>query len=354
MEEERNIEESANAFLESFFDATYYNNEILFNNMQKIYELVMFLYYNMKKLDIESPDLINGSRKDFAEKSKLIEGFYKNINVDFKMDYITRNGVLNILSTNNPEEATYNQIYSGSNSYITIKETHNDPITKKEKIIYSARHKAINVHNNDLLNDSIIWVHEISHYKNQPLEKRGQVNDILTELIAFTEELIYTDYLSQIGYEEEAKMFMIEEYNNLAQFIVKSYYVLRIALLYLLRFKVSKEDYNILYNEDKKYYKSLKIFDEEKNENQNIIFLLLYYSVGIISFYSYIEYKKDPNFLDKLKKLNKKIMTDISLEEALKIIDIELNQESLNKILENINIFRDSLIKEKTKKKILN
>ena len=47
-------------------------------------------------------------------------------------------------------------------------------------------------------------------------------------------------------------------------------------------------------------------------------------------------------------------MTDISLEEALKIITISLNEESLNRILENINIFRDSLTKENKKKKILN
>lgn len=36
-----------------------------------------------------------------------------------------------------------------------------------------------------------------THYKNQPPEKRDEVNDILTELVAFTEELIYTDYLKQ-------------------------------------------------------------------------------------------------------------------------------------------------------------
>ena len=47
-------------------------------------------------------------------------------------------------------------------------------------------------------------------------------------------------------------------------------------------------------------------------------------------------------------------MTNISLEDALKIIDIKLNKKSLNKILENINIFKDSLIKKTKKKRILN
>ncbi len=354
MDEEKNIEESANTFLKSFFDATYNDNKILFDNMQNIYLLITFLYYNMQELNIEKQDIQNGTRKDYVEKSKIIDKFYKSINVDFKMEYITRNGVLNILSTNTPKEATHSQIYTGSNNYVITEEAYTNPKTKERIVLYRKLDKTINVHNNNLLTDSIIWVHEISHYKNQPPEKRDGVNDILTELVAFTEELIYTDYLKQIGYEKEVAMFNIEEYKNLHNYINCSHYVIKITLLYYLLGKVSKESYFLLYKNDKDYDKALKIFDEEKNKNQNIIFLSLYYSVGIISFYNYIEYKKDPNFLEKIKKLNKEIMTDISLEEALKIINISLNEESLNRILENINIFRDSLIKENKKKKILN
>ena len=43
----------------------------------------------------------------------------------------------------------------------------------------------------------------------------------------------------------------------------------------------------------------------------------------------------------------------VSLEDALKIIDIRLEQESLDKVLEDINIFREELIEKskiKTKK----
>ena len=219
MDEEKKIEESANTFLKSFFDATYNDNKILFDNMQNIYALISFLYNNMQYLDVETQDLRTSTRKDYVAKSKLINDFYKN----------------------------------------------------------------------------------------QPPEKRDKVNDILTELVAFTEELIYTDYLKQIGYEKEATMFNIEEYKNLHNYINCSHYVIKITLLYYLLGKVSKESYLLLYKNDKDYDKALKIFDEEKNKNQNIIFLSLYYSVGIISFYNYIEYKKDPNFLEKIKKLKENI-----------------------------------------------
>ena len=42
MDEEKKIEESANTFLKSFFDATYNDNKILFDNMQNIYALISF------------------------------------------------------------------------------------------------------------------------------------------------------------------------------------------------------------------------------------------------------------------------------------------------------------------------
>ena len=36
MDEEKKIEESANTFLKSFFDTTYNDNKMLFDNMQNI------------------------------------------------------------------------------------------------------------------------------------------------------------------------------------------------------------------------------------------------------------------------------------------------------------------------------
>lgn len=345
MKEEENIEKSVNTFLKSFFDVTYNDNKILFNNMQNIYVLIEFLYYNIQYLDIDNKDFRHSKKIEFQEATKLIEDFYKSIDVAFKFDNILKDETFHIIKTNNSEDATFNELTYGNNNYIRIKDNNGIKTIKRK----------INVYNNNLLTDSIIWVHEISHYKNQPPEKRGEVNNILTELIAFTEELIYTDYLEQIGYEEETKMFRIEEYNNLTHCIIKSHFMIRIALLYFKTKKVSKGNYKLLYNEDEDYEYSIKGFNTEILKDQNILFTLLYYSVAIISFNNYIEYKKDYTFLDKLKKLNKEIMIDnISLEDALKIINIKLNKKSLNKILENINIFRDSLIKENKKKRILN
>lgn len=343
MDKENTIEKEINEFLKNLFNTSYNENKIFLNNLKNIYILISFLYDNLEKLDIDTKDLRNTTRKDYVEKTQLINDFYKSLGINFKVNDIEKNGTLNILETNEPIDAT-SQLTYGNNNYIFYERRSFNFKTKEDNIISRNYHKAINVYNNGLLIDSIIWVHEISHYKNQPKERRHEVNDILTELIAYTEELLYIDYLENIGYEEEAKIFKIMEYQNLYSILNFSYYIIKITLLYYLLGSVNKENYLLLYKEDKSYNKALELFNKGKND----IRLCYHYSIAIISLYNYIEYKKDKSFLANLKRLNKEIMNyNISLENALKIINLKLDRESLNKILDRINIYRNSLLEER-------
>ena len=343
MDKENTIEKEINEFLKNLFNTSYNENKIFLNNLKNIYILISFLYDNLEKLDIDTKDLRNTTRKDYVEKTQLINDFYKSLGINFKVNDIEKNGTLNILETNEPIDAT-SQLTYGNNNYIFYERRSFNFKTKEDNIISRNYHKSINVYNNDLLTDSIIWVHEISHYKNQPKEKRHEVNDILTELIAYTEELLYIDYLENFGYEEEAKIFKIMEYQNLYSILNFSYYIIKITLLYYLLGSVNKENYLLLYKEDKSYNKALELFNKGKND----IRLCYHYSIAIISLYNYIEYKKDKSFLENLKRLNKEIMNyNISLENALKIINLKLDRESLNKILVRINIYRNSLLEER-------
>lgn len=343
MDKENTIEKEINQFLKNLFNTSYNENKIFLNNLKNIYILISFLYNNLEKLDIDTKDLRNTTRKDYVEKTQLINDFYKSLGINFKVNDIEKNGTLNILETNEPKDAT-SQLTYGNNNYIFYERRSFNFKTKEDNIISRNYHKAINVYNNGLLIDSIIWVHEISHYKNQPKEKRHEVNDILTELIAYTEELLYIDYLENIGYEEEAEIFKIMEYQNLYSILNFSYYIIKITLLYYLLGSVNKENYLLLYKEDKSYNKALELFNKGKND----IRLCYHYSIAIISLYNYIEYKKDKSFLANLKRLNKEIMNyNISLENALKIINLKLDRESLNKILDRINIYRNSLLEER-------
>lgn len=53
-------------------------------------------------------------------------------------------------------------------------------------------------------------------------------------------------------------------------------------------------------------------------------------------------------YIEKLKQLNNKIQTEITIEEFLNIMDIKLDSQSLTKILETINKFKNRLNEEKS------
>lgn len=138
-EEQTNIEESINSFLEGFFSWNYPRKRILFDNLTNIYILISFLYRNMNKLEIEMPDFRNGEKASLMERKRLIDEFYKSIGINFKLDALIKNKAFNIIKTNKPEEATFYELTYGNNKY-------------KEG------RKTINVYNNGLITDSIFWV----------------------------------------------------------------------------------------------------------------------------------------------------------------------------------------------------
>lgn len=331
-EKESNLEErekNANEFLNNFFLHYHQRKNILFENLKNIYSLISYLSDNMEPLELEDIDFREGREANLEEKINLIENFYREIGINFNFNKIIEEGTFEIIRTNPLDDILDFELTSGQNSY-------------------HGNHKSIEVYNNGLLTDSIIWVHEISHYRNQTDNGRGKVNDILTELLAFTESFIYVDYLEKHGYKKEAIMFKISEYKNLYNVIKVAYDLVRIYLLYFLLGEISKENYKYLYKEDDSYEKALTIFENNKNQEKNIIFTILWYSIGAISIYNYERYKEDNSYIEKIKELNDKIQTNTTLEDALKIIDISLNENSLKTIGKLINLFNKDLIEKQS------
>lgn len=323
------IEKIANKFLNDFYKFNHPREKILFENIKEIYALISYLNNNIEPLELEDIDFREGNEATLEEKIHLIEDFYKTIGVPLDFNKIIQDGTFEIIRTNPIYDILESELTYGLNRYY-------------------GEHKSIEVYNNGLLTDSIIWVHEISHYRNQTDKERGELNNLLTELLAITESFIYVDYLEKQGYKKEAIMFKISEYKILYSVVKKAYLSLRIYLLYFLIGEVSKENYKYLYKEDDSYEDALRMFEKLKERDHDEIFIIIWYSIGTISMYNYERYKEDNNYIEKIKELNDKIQTNITLEEVLKIMDIRLDGESLSKILDGINVFKNRLVEEES------
>jgi len=152
------------------------------------------------------------------------------------------------------------------------------------------------------------------------------------------------DYLEEAGYKEDAKIYRIEEYQNLHNLLKCGEPIIKNCLLYFRLGEVSKENFKFLYNYSEDYEKYLEYFEEKTKNNPREIFSAVWYGISIISIYNYEKYRESVKYLDNIKELNKKIMEDISLEEALQIMDIKLDRESLIEIIEKIDKFRNRIV----------
>lgn len=266
---------------------------------------------------------------DFLDKIEIISKFYKDSNINIDINEIVNSGILDIK--------------------IPIIENEKNDYFCFGKNYYLQNFKSITVYNNGLLTDSIIWVHEISHYRNQPDIKRTQENNLLTESLAFTEELIYIDYLKTFGFEYEANGFQYLLFENFHHNLSKAYKLLKIYVLYNQTGKVSEENYKFLYKNSYEYDYFIRKFNKMIKNNQNAIFVSVWYLLAsMLSIYMYISYKNNKEFIEKIKLLND-TLNELSFEKCLNMIDLNaydgnyFNEENIHKITFAFEQYKDEL-----------
>jgi len=184
-------------------------------------------------------------------------------------------------------------------------------------------HKSVIIYNNGLVVDSILLIHELSHLSNQPDKKRNQVNNLLTEAIAFAYEFIYLDYLYKEGYKEDSLVFRYSLMETFNVVLNKAYPLLRVYYTYDKTGSLSKENYKFIFKNSDDYEEVLKEFYEIISHEQDEIFSVLWYVVALyLSIYMYINYKRDDKFIENINLLNDNL-NKLDLEGLLKIINLE-------------------------------
>lgn len=324
-----NNEFNINLFIDSFLNCHHEINNLLFENTSIFHDLAKFVNEQTQiKKQIEPINWYKVSKTSLLQNLKLIDNFYHSIGVDFKTDNVIKDGTFNIL-TNNLDETINNESYK-------LLEGYNN---------YKRGHKSIDIYNNGLITDSIVWVHEISHYRNQPDEERNQVNDLLTESLAYTEELIYLDYLEKMGYTYEAYHIKYILLNTFHYVSYEAYMLTKMYLLYQELGDTSKESYKYYYGYDEDYDEIKTEFINAIKENQDAIFNAIWNTVsGALSVYMYQEYQNDNKFMNNIEELNNCLLHNENIKNCLKTIRLKgYNSESLKKIKEAYDKFKKDL-----------
>ena len=354
-------EKDINNFFIKYYSSYYKEDNLIYDNIKVLKEIMLFTYQHLGNYienNKEETDWNKIKKSTFIEYAPIIDKFYKELNININLNELIENGTID-LYTRSLEELieVKGKCLNGFNDY-------------------EGKYKTVYIYNNGLITDSITLVHELSHYRNQPDIKRNQVNNLFTEALAFTEELIYLDYIDNLGYTYESNIFKHRIIETFYYIIVDTYPLVKLHLLYNEIGKISKEDYELLFkmndydniiNTFKEIIKDTKTninnFDKDilNNKeimdklNDNFISDIMYILAAPLSIYMYEEYKKDNNFINNIKLLNDTLMNnntnDKTVVECLNIIGLSnYKDESLNKIKEAYKSYIKKL--ENTEKEI--
>ena len=281
-----------------------YDNRLVLDNLDKLNELVVFLM-NIVGNIIDKEiclDINKLTRMDINEKKKIINDFFRLLKIDFKLDTLINNGTILVENIKVNED---DDLYDALTGFTYLDEFDN---------------KHIDVNDTNYLIDSKVWIHEIFHYLN--LLDVNEVRDLLTEVLSFTMELIYLDYLNNLGYNYEGAFFKFEILENFNNYFEDSLSLIRIFLLYSKYQNVSEELY-IKEFEDDNYEPIIHRFKNIiDNELDSLDDNFRYPIACALSIYMYERYKQDNRHIETIMKFNEELNSK-SVEECLNIIGIK-------------------------------
>ena len=282
----------------------YSNYDFIYENIDKILEFINIT----EKPRIEFFNNNQNIRYDLEEGIKVAQDFLDEMNIRININDLINDG--SIIFSNGFETKFLN----GQSTF--DKE-------KNKKVIY--------IHQTNDLTMITVLIHELIHYYNQPTDNnRTMASEFLTEVTSYGYELIFLDRYLSGEYQSDAEDMFRWVINSLRWASFFTYAPIFSLKLYKdnkltmeeIEKKMSLENY---FNEMKDFIKS------GKRISNNFWNIIGYY----LAIYSYIEYKKDPFFSNKLLELNDS-MNSKSFMECLKIIDLNSIDDVFTKGIINL------------------
>ena len=200
--------------------------------------------------------------------------------------------------------------------------------------------------NRNIYEEVSTLVHELEHYVNRGnFEITPPVAAVTTEALAFSVEIILSDYLKQNGEIEVGKNCFFETIQNMFNNMYHSYYFIQLLRLYKekgnLNIETYEEFYNFTFEYEEEYEDILEQAIEYLDGDKGIWGLWYAFAYPIV-IHIYHGYKKDPKkWIAKINKLHTMINIS-SLEEVLTFMEIKIPLSPLN-FNEDLDILVDEL-----------
>lgn len=359
-------DEQVNKIIEDFV-VNNIGDSFVWEQLPLLYSLNNMIGYSLSSFAIEKNDEVNWNelqRYTPFELVDLVQKFYDDHGIDLDANKLLQDGVIDFeYHELSPEEMNNGKVfiydYANGSSKMSVDlvdffDTHLS--FDDDETLNSAQYgtaysfegddrlsyfpifqKRVNVKNNGHFSNVFILLHELAHFKNQHYIVSENRN-ALTEVLSTAEELVAEEYFKEHGFQNDCnahQRIMLGHYYDQAE---ELYPIYKMLMLYKSMGKVSKENYEKMF-EDSNYYRILeyvKNIDRYKNLEEVAGYTLAY---GIAP-YLLSQYKINPKFMDIIQTLHKSI-NKLSFEECLNIMGID-NPEDISKLEEALIDLRDS------------
>ena len=191
--------------------------------------------------------------------------------------------------------------------------------------------------------DCIVFLHEITHLRNEPLDSkihRTEINDFITESIAYAEEFIFLDFLKAKGYEDDYNNYLCDIFYNCLVLSDRVYYVNKILYVYKEKGNIFKDSYTSIFKNHKNYEQAIKELYKliiSKNSYIELIWTFLGYISGL---YLYIMYLEDHNYFKIVEELNEAITNEkCTWQNIFRILKVNKPEELFKIMFEKIDYF---------------
>lgn len=280
------------------------------------------------------------TKMTLEEKLEIVNQYFKEKEIEFDIEKYIKDGTIDFIDYNQLafdfdfQECLHGRMY-------------------KEKGINK---KLIDVSENGFVIDMPLFVHEISHFRDEPLESRNKISALFSETLAYAEQFIFMDYLSELGFFNDMQILFklcIGTLYNISRSLKK---IAKIILTFKKIGSLEEKNYQYFWNIQSSNNKEKEKDDYEKNLTffkENLDYKFGYQVLHLLGYYlaTYLlnEYKKNPAFIENIKLLHEEINKG-DFYDCLKLMNLQdLGESDREKILEALMQIQENYFQERGK-----
>lgn len=315
---------------------------LIIKNISLIDKLMNILYLELFRQDLSTNDMV-GKCKIYSieERINFVKKFYKDHNIDFNVDELINDGTIgfsydNLYESEYPE-TQYEYEINKLSTYCPNPGGHQG---------YKNEKNLIEIYNTGYLFDSVILIHELSHYRDQ-FKNSNDISDLFTETLAFVEcNIAAKELLSK----EEYNYYINRQFMCSRYLISINHILIDFTRLYEELGSVSYENYCLLFGKiSKEEYDNL-LNDIFINEGKYQTFTCARYVIsGLLVPFLLNKYEKDNNFFNVIQELHNDI-NNCTIKQILSKMGLSFNSEgdiinndNIRLLLDNLHIFLNKI-----------